>query len=405
MTTPWSSTQLEQNHASRLVNSVLRWLPSALIMVAEGNRILHINDRARTLLHLEAAESRYKTLLDLPYYLNELKSLFLNDTPPEAQRAELTIKLPNDPTPRTLGYTIRQELLPDLGPVLTFVFSDITEVLYQAKIREQLKQEVSQAKRMSAMSTLIVELAAELNNPNIAASITQQLQGKTLAALKASLKNPSNEQTEFLGLLEQQLERLNRVNVRASNLLEELLKYARPPKMDLDYEEWDTFLSSLIKQWQRQWLDDHGVVLKVETCAPKLHVNIDRNQIKETLRALIKNALEAKVGQTPLELTISTRREPALEPGQPSRVVTDITDTGVGIPDEIFENIFDPCFTTKGEQVAGMGLSLAYQTLSRHNGALYAYSEAGNGSTFTLVLPEGEEPELFYQEPTLSNEE
>jgi CheY-like chemotaxis protein len=64
-----------------------------------------------------------------------------------------------------------------------------------------------------------------------------------------------------------------------------------------------------------------------------------------------------------------------------------VTDTGVGIPPEIQPRIFDPFFTSKGVQRAGLGLAVVYGTLQRHEGAITVASTPGQGTTVTIRLP------------------
>ena len=63
-------------------------------------------------------------------------------------------------------------------------------------------------------------------------------------------------------------------------------------------------------------------------------------------------------------------------------------DSGQGIPAEIKERIFDPFFTTKGSQSAGLGLSISYGIINRHYGTITVDSIAGEGTTFSIYLPQ-----------------
>ena len=68
-----------------------------------------------------------------------------------------------------------------------------------------------------------------------------------------------------------------------------------------------------------------------------------------------------------------------------------ISDTGCGIPKEDLKSIFEPFFTTKEEgKGVGLGLSVAYGIITRHNGTIDVESTLGQGSTFTISLPVGE---------------
>jgi CheY-like chemotaxis protein len=64
-----------------------------------------------------------------------------------------------------------------------------------------------------------------------------------------------------------------------------------------------------------------------------------------------------------------------------------ISDTGSGIDPKIMPNIFDPFFTTKGPAYTGLGLSVAYGIVNRHNGKIDVYSIPEQGSTFTVCIP------------------
>ena len=67
-----------------------------------------------------------------------------------------------------------------------------------------------------------------------------------------------------------------------------------------------------------------------------------------------------------------------------------ISDTGSGIPAEDLKNIFEPFFTTKEEgKGVGLGLSVVYGIITRHNGFIDMTSEPGKGSTFKIRLPYG----------------
>ena len=62
-------------------------------------------------------------------------------------------------------------------------------------------------------------------------------------------------------------------------------------------------------------------------------------------------------------------------------------DTGTGMPEDVRQKIFDPFFTTKGAQGTGLGLSVSYSIIERHEGSISVTSELGGGTIFTINLP------------------
>jgi signal transduction histidine kinase len=115
----------------------------------------------------------------------------------------------------------------------------------------------------------------------------------------------------------------------------------------------------------------YGDIPEIE-CQPS-HIN-------QVIMNIVVNGAHAISGERGV-ITIRTGRE-----GE--QVWIEIADTGVGIPKEIQSRIFDPFFTTK--QIGsgtGLGLSLSYGIIQKHNGQIEVHSEPGQGTTFRITLP------------------
>ncbi len=100
-------------------------------------------------------------------------------------------------------------------------------------------------------------------------------------------------------------------------------------------------------------------------------------ELREVLTNLIFNAVDAM----PQGGKISIRTH-----GDGDRVVLEISDTGVGMTDEIRRRCFEPFFTTKGTHGSGLGLSMVHGILQRHQATVEIKSEVDKGSTFTIRL-------------------
>ena len=123
--------------------------------------------------------------------------------------------------------------------------------------------------------------------------------------------------------------------------------------------------------------EQHGIRVIRELPAQPLPVKVDCDSFKQAVLNVVVNGLQAmSAGGT---LTITARREEGT-------AVTEIRDTGGGIPKEIQEKIFELYFTTK-KTGSGIGLAQTYQILQWHYGSVDFESLDGQGTTFHLRLP------------------
>ena len=122
-----------------------------------------------------------------------------------------------------------------------------------------------------------------------------------------------------------------------------------------------------------------NIQIEIETVNDLPSVLGDEGQLQQAVIALATNAIDAMPeGGT---LTLRAHRSEL-------RVIVEIQDTGIGIPQENLTKIFDPFFTTKDVgRGTGLGLAVCYGIVSEHGGRLDVRSAVGVGTTFTISLP------------------
>ena len=121
-------------------------------------------------------------------------------------------------------------------------------------------------------------------------------------------------------------------------------------------------------------------------------VDIDRGQIGQVVQNLVINADQAMPQGGTLEIAaenLELIEESRLPLGAGAYVKISFADQGIGIPQKVLPNIFDPYFTTKPAG-HGLGLAISHSIITRHGGHISVHSEQGVGTTFSILLPASE---------------
>jgi polar amino acid transport system substrate-binding protein len=116
-------------------------------------------------------------------------------------------------------------------------------------------------------------------------------------------------------------------------------------------------------------------------CDDEINLYLVQESVEMIMINLIINAVDAMESGGDIIIECS-------EDVEEEEVAITISDTGVGIPEEIRANIFNPFFTTKeNRNGCGLGLYIVYNEISKLNGKITVMSEVGVGTTFTILLP------------------
>jgi signal transduction histidine kinase len=128
----------------------------------------------------------------------------------------------------------------------------------------------------------------------------------------------------------------------------------------------------------RNEADRHSIWLRTELALELPHVMADRVQLQQVLMNLLLNGIEA-ITDGAGELTI---RSQTTQGG----LLISVSDTGVGLPTEKPDRIFNAFYTTK-PQGTGMGLAISRSIIEAHGGRLWATPNSASGATFHFTLP------------------
>ncbi len=223
-----------------------------------------------------------------------------------------------------------------------------------------------QAKKLSAVGTLVSGIAHELNNPLNNISLTAE-------AILEDISDLSKEEIEEM--LQEILEEAR----RASSVVKNLLDFSRRRKTDItELIDIKKIIDSTIKLVKNQlMISDIQLIRNIPSELPKIKGNEDN--LKQVFINLFLNAIQAMPNGGYLK--ISAREKEGF-------IEIAVEDSGVGMPPEVLDRIFDPFFSTKPVgKGTGLGLSIVYGIVKKHGGHIEVKSRQGQGTTFFVYLP------------------
>jgi len=250
------------------------------------------------------------------------------------------------------------------------IVRDITE-------SKAIEAQLYQARKMGSIGTLAGGIAHDFNN------ILSGIMGYTELAL---------DSVERESQLYNNLQEVFRAGNRARDLVKQILTFSRQTGQDRKPIQVRHIVNEALKFLRASLPTSTEVRRNIQSDALVL---ADPTQIHQVLMNLCTNAdhamrekggvLEVKLEEVELDADF-TALQPDMKPGAYLNLT--VSDTGNGMPPDVLERIFDPFFTTKetGEGT-GMGLSVVHGIIGSYGGAITAYSEPGQGSTFKVYLP------------------
>ncbi|MGA2259520.1 MAG: HAMP domain-containing sensor histidine kinase [Thermoguttaceae bacterium] len=272
------------------------------------------------------------------------------------------------------------ELAENLNAMCAKLAESQNKLRQETAARIVVLEQLRHADRLKTVGRLASGIAHELGTPlNVVAG---------RAGLISSGKLDAEQIAQSAGAIKLEADKM-------TTIIRQLLDFARasaPRKLPVD-------LRTIIRQ-TIDMLDSIAEKQKVRLIfapdAEEAVAEVDAGQIQQVLTNLTINAIQAMPDGGEVQFAIGRRSGRSADGGSdgPSAFyAVEVRDQGVGIPEEHMQQLFEPFFTTKEVGAGtGLGLSIAYGIVEEHGGWIDVTSRVGEGSCFTVYLPQGAKP-------------
>lgn len=233
----------------------------------------------------------------------------------------------------------------------------IDKLRREREVSAELREELARKERLAILGQLAGGVGHELRNPLAAMQAS-------LYFLKLAMPSADTKIQKHLSLLELEASNANQI---IANLLD-FSRVRRPEPLRVS-----------VAQLVRDVLARSDMnAIHVEQQAADIEIVADPVQIRQVLSNLVTNAIQAMPDGG--RLSVGARRENG-------EIKIVVQDTGSGIPPELLQKIFQPLFTTKAKGI-GLGLAVCESLVRANGGKITVVSTPGEGSTFTVHLPD-----------------
>ena len=364
----------EKHFIDKAINS----LPGVCYLFTQNGKLLRWNDNFQSLLGYSYEEIEHLHPWDLcPVEEQPLVKERIGEVFSKGESFVEANLLSKDGI-RTLHYLTGVRVDIDGTPCQVGVGIDISDRKRAEEERERLQDQLRQSEKMQTIGQLAGGVAHDFNNI---------LGGIIGAAELLERHEKDNEKSQKF------IQMISNAATRAADLTDKLLAFSRKGKSISTQIDIHAIIMETVVLLERSI--DRRIALSLKLNA-NAHATIgDPSQLQSAILNLGVNARDAiPEGGT---ITISTENvdfdadycntsPAALKPGQYIQV--SVSDTGMGIDQNIIDRIFEPFFTTKEQgKGTGLGLSAVYGTIHEHGGNVQVSSEPGEGAVFHLYLP------------------
>ena len=237
----------------------------------------------------------------------------------------------------------------------------------EAALREA-HSDLAHVSRVTTMGELTASLAHEVNQPITAAVTNANTSVRWLAGDKPNIEEAREAAIRSAKDAHRAAEIIRRIRL--------LFKKGTTERELVDVNEVIEEMVVLFRGEAKRY----SVSIRTDLAPGLPQFMADHVQLQQVIQNLIMNSIEAmKHIDGPRELTIKSDQEN-------EQVLVSVSDTGVGLPSEHVDQIFNPFFTTKLHGT-GMGLSISRSIVESHGGRLWAVANSPSGASFHFALP------------------
>jgi PAS domain S-box-containing protein len=285
---------------------------------------------------------------------------------------DVEFRILNPGTPIRFIHSVGRPILSPSGELLQLVgvAMDVTERKRAEEERQRLRQaetDLAHISRVNTIGHLTASLAHEIKQPI----------GAAVANAEACMHFLDHDQPDVVEAQEAALGMVKDAR-RAADIIDRVRSLYRKGSSQQEIVDVNDVIREMVLMLHNQ-ASRYSVMMRTELGEKLPNVMADRVQLKQVLMNLMLNGIEA-MQDTSGELSIKSQ---LADDGQ---LLISVADTGVGLPAENVDRLFDAFFTTKSRGT-GLGLAITRSIVMSHGGRIWATSNSGHGATFKFTLP------------------
>lgn len=249
-------------------------------------------------------------------------------------------------------------------------FNKMSNELLQTRERmEEANRKLIQAEKLASIGRISATIAHEIRNPltSVKLNIQKILQSTQLDEIEEEHLRISQE---GIGQIEK--------------FIREFLDFTRSSELNLDRFSIEQILEESIKMMSDS-LDQKKINIEKNFQEGLPLALVDGDKLRLVFLNILRNAYEVVDERGKISVSLSLREEDGAR-----KIRIEISDNGQGIPEEDWENIFEPFYTTKSTG-AGLGLAIARKIIEEHKGSIKVIKKEGRGTSFEILIPYGRE--------------